>query len=257
MKHLPKTALLLSLVLLIGACSSQQEGVPPEGNRPRLSLTVTPAYLSDGELDTPYTFTLQAKGVLADVQYVTFTWNFAGGSTGSTDVLVENGTASLAVTQAYSEAGVYGLVAAVEGGGRTATTSAIISVGGATAERPAVLGACGEWVTMTQGAYGVTIDRWDISALPKGAILDLKFDTVGIPDRIIVEYPDGTVAHDTGWRGDAKHNGDPLYPGGVTGPKTGEVSSVFTKANQNLFEVTVIGPDPRTLWNYKVRCRTN
>lgn len=255
MKLIVKTGGLALLLLLLGACSTTAPATP-QGHRPRLALTVTPDYLRDGEVGTPYTFTLRATGFRDGDETATFKWNFAGGSTGEQEVTVVDGAARLDITQSYAEAGVYALVAVVESAGRSATASAIVSIGGATPEREVVLASCGDWVSQKAGSYGVTIDRWDISAVPVGAVFDIKFDTFGIPDRILVVKPDGTLAHDTGWRGDARYDGDALYPGGVVGPKTGEVPSVFKKTGGNSFTIQVLGPDPRTLWNYEVRCRT-
>lgn len=243
------------LLLLLAACSTTAP-TTPERHRPRLTLTVSPDYLRDGLVDTPYTFTLQATGFREADEVTTFKWNFAGGSTGEQEVDIVGGVAKIDISQSYSEAGVYALVAAVENSGRSATASAILSIGGATPERDVKIESCGDWVSQKSGSYGVTIDRWDISSVPAGAVFDIKFDTVGIPDRILVIKPDGTLAHDTGWRGDARYDGEALYPGGVVGPKQGEVPNVFKKTGGNTFTIEVLGPDPRTLWSYEVRCRT-
>mmetsp|Transcript_25024 Transcript_25024/g.53947 ORF Transcript_25024/g.53947 Transcript_25024/m.53947 type:complete len:122 (+) Transcript_25024:473-838(+) len=99
------------------------------------------------------------------------------------------------------------------------------------------------------------MDNWDNSMIAEGAVFNMKFDAQGIPDRIQVEYPTGNVAHDTGWRGDSGYDGDPLYPGGVIGPWQGEALAMFSRINQDTFQVTVIGPDPNTAWDYDIRCR--
>lgn len=255
MKRILHISLLGLLLALLGACSTP-EVVQDAGGRTPMQLTVTPGYIRDGKIGEEYTFTLSATGLKGrSSNTATFKWSFSGGAQGEREVTFEDGKASTQVTQAFSEAGVYGLVAAVETDARAATGAAVISIGGAVPEREAELATCGDWVSKKEGAYGVTVDRWDISSVPAGAVFDLKFDTIGIPDRLVVEYPNERISADTGWRGDSKHDGGPLYPGGVVGGTTGEVRGMFAKGTDDSFTVTVFGPDTRTRWNYEVRCR--
>lgn len=250
-----KVRLLLSsfvLVLLVAACGTARL---PEPNVSQLALSISPDAVRDGEIGVPYTFTLRAIDVRANTDQVTFSWSFAGGGNGKQKVAVVDGAASLDVTQAYAEAGVYALAVAVNGRREAAAKTAILAVGGAEPERDVTLASCGDWVTSKSGAYGVTIDRWDISSVPAGAVFDLKYDTISIPDKMLIDYPGATAVHDTGWRGDAEYNGAEYYPGGVVGGAVGTVNAVFTKGTANEFSVTVLGPDPKTKWSYEVRCR--
>lgn len=241
----------LLVLLLLAACGTN---TPPAGPEPApLVLRVVPGDVLSGQADTPYGFALEATGIGATSKHATFRWAFAGRSHGQRTLKVVDGGVTTQVEESFPEPGVYGLVAAVEAGGRTATATAVIAIGDVEPEREVAMPSCGGWVTQRSGAYGVTVDRWDVSAVSVGAVFDLRFDTVGIPDRIVVAYPDGQVVHDTGWRGDARHAGD-LYPGGIAGPKTGEALAVFAKDGVDEFVVTVFGPDRRTLWSYEVRC---
>jgi hypothetical protein len=59
-----------------------------------------------------------------------------------------------------------------------------------------------------------------------------------------------------GWRGSSGYDGDERYPGGVVSPGQDNELDLFTRVtNSNLLRVTVIGPDPNTAWNYRIRCR--
>lgn len=149
---------------------------------------------------------------------------------------------------------VYGLVAVVKDGAVTlAQSSAVITIG-RPQERNVVLDICDVWKAAAAGGYGATVDNWDISAIPRGATFDIRFDAYDIPDKFIVEYPAGFIELDTGWRGDSTY-ADPLYPGGIAGPGQGQVDDIFTKAAIDSFKVTVIGPDRGTWWDYSIRCR--
>ena len=99
------------------------------------------------------------------------------------------------------------------------------------------------------------MDTWDISQLPAGCVFDFTFDTVGQPDKYIIEYPDGTIVVDTGWRGDSSYEGDSAYPGGIAGAGAGQIDAMFTKGSQEHFKITVIGPDAGTAWDYSIRAR--
>ena len=114
---------------------------------------------------------------------------------------------------------------------------------------------CGDWMVAQSGGFGLTIDDWDISKVVDGAVIDFRFDALFIPDRFTIEY-DGEIVLETGWRGDASYDGDPLYPGGIEGPGAGQVDEVITKKpGVDELTVTVEGVDMGTLWLYWLRCR--
>jgi hypothetical protein len=121
--------------------------------------------------------------------------------------------------------------------------------------REQTLTACNQWSVANSGGYGTTIDTWNISQIPVGAIFDIKYDAYSVPDKFVVEYPIGTLAHDTGWRGSATYAGNPLYPGGIAGPGSGQQDGIFTRGAASSFKVTIYGPDSGTLWQYSIRCR--
>jgi len=111
------------------------------------------------------------------------------------------------------------------------------------------------WIAANSGGYGYTKDTWDISTLPTGCVFDLQFDTVGMPDRYIIQYPDGVTVLDTGWRGDSYYDGNPNYPGGVVGGPTGEEDAIFAKGTQQYFTIVIMGGEPGTVWYYSMKAR--
>jgi len=159
------TTLLAGLTLTLLAACGAPEPVK-ETSRTPMGLTINPNVVNGGEVGTSYSFTLNATGLKGRSELATFKWSFSGGASGEREVAIENGAATLDVAQAFDAAGVYGLVASVDTGARAATASAVISIGEAAPEREAELTTCGDWVTKQQGAYGVTIDRWDVSSAP-------------------------------------------------------------------------------------------
>lgn len=122
-------------------------------------------------------------------------------------------------------------------------------------ERDRQLTVCDVWSAAQSGGYGTTVDTWDVSMIPSGATFDIRFDAYSLPDKFVVEYPNGVTALDTGWRGSASWDTDPRYPGGIAGPGKGQVDDVFTRGVQDWFRVSVSGPDPNTAWEYEIRCR--
>jgi hypothetical protein len=124
-------------------------------------------------------------------------------------------------------------------------------------ERDFAIDACDKWMAAKSGGVGVTIDTWDISALPANARFDISFNAYSVPDKFVVEYPSGSEMLDTGWRGvqsyvDAKPE---LYPGGLSGGGSGRASAIFTRGSADAFTVTVNGPEADTAWDYQVRAR--
>jgi len=122
--------------------------------------------------------------------------------------------------------------------------------------RDKTLDVCDVWSAAQSGGYGTTVDNWDISAIPSNAIFDIKYNAQSVPDKYTVEYA-GATKLDTGWRGSSSYNGDPLYPGGISGPGAGQADNIFTRSSLDSFRVTVFGPENGTSWDYQVRCREN
>ena len=121
-------------------------------------------------------------------------------------------------------------------------------------EREKELSICDVWSVANSGGVEGTIDRWDISELPEGVMLDIRYDMKRIPDRLTLKYPDDAVQLETGWRGSSSYEGS-NYPGGIKGPGTGTELDVFRKDADNHFIVEVYGVDEGTYWEYQVRCR--
>jgi len=252
-----KLALLSSVLfagLLIAACGISEPVLVPRNSA---VLSITPDGIADGKVDIPYDLTFEATSIPAGVSQVTFQWSFGDGKgVGAKQVDVVNGAASHTVTYSYSAKNVYGLTVLAKQSGGSVLASKSVTVGiEANPERGKPFGSCDGWRSSTQGGYGVTVDVWDISDVPAGAVFDIKYDTIRIPDKIVVEYPAGTEVLDTGWRGAPNYDGSDLYPGGLAGGGKGSADAIFSKTASNEFKVTVFGPDPATKWSYDVRCR--
>lgn len=226
------------------------------------TLTIDPAGLTDALLSVPYTFNFVAADIPSTVSIVEFTWSFGTGQFGagnSGSIPTANGGASATASHIYDSTGAYGLVADV----RDASTNAVLAQSsvtvtvGQTNLRTATLDSCGDWNAARSGGEGVTVDNWDISATPAGAVFDVKYHMYVVPDQMMVHYPISNAVLESGWRGDSsKHGQSPLYPGGIKGDGDSDEFNLFTKLTEDIFQVTVIGPDPETGWDYDVRCRT-
>jgi hypothetical protein len=220
-------------------------------------VTIDPAGLPDGEVDTPYTFTFSASGLPETLATVTFEWNFGSGSgaTGTQSVAVSGGRASWSVAHTYTATGAYGIFVAVKDGSAVLGGATAVATIGEVTEREEDLTVCDVWKAANSGGVGVTVDTWEISTIPTGALFDIQFDAYYQPDKYIVEYPLGSVVLDTGWRGSSAYEGNPGYPGGIAGPGSGQALGMFSKTNIQSFKVTVLGGEPGTVWDYQIRCR--
>lgn len=220
-----------------------------------------------GEAGEEYSFTFvynenlaegSSLNTFASNDEVVFHWVFGDGTpAGEATVTVDaNGIATYEVKHTYQSDGRYGLVLTVEDENKNvlAQTDFIVEIG-EVEEEHLTLDACdGSLQFGGTGGYGVTIDRWNISVAPAGATFDIEYNTYSIPDKLRVEYPEGTTVLDTGWRGSTSYDGNPLYPGGIEGPGYNEEADVFTKASADEFVVTVLGPGAGTAWDYYIRC---
>ncbi|OQB96151.1 MAG: hypothetical protein BWX81_01537 [Spirochaetes bacterium ADurb.Bin110] len=222
------------------------------------TVTVDPNAVTNGTVGQSYSFTVTADNIPSGVSQVTFNYSFGDGSvtgTGSQPATVSNHSASITISHTYDAASAYGLTVAVSDGSTTlATGYASVIIGQVNPGNDYDLTVLDDWIAANSGGYGITVDTWDISQLPTGCVFDMQFDAYSIPDKFIVEYPDGHTAKDTGWRGDSYYEG-PLYPGGIAGTGAGQIDSMFTKGSQQHFKITVIGPDTGTAWEYSIRAR--
>lgn len=219
------------------------------------TLAINPATITNGTINTTYTFTLTAASLPANLTQVKFNWNFGDGTTDSETVSVSNRTASTTISHAYTTDSAYGLVVTIDDGTNTlATAYASILIGTANAGTDYDLTVLDQWTAANSGGYGITVDTWDISTLPNGVVFDLKFDAYSMPDKFIVEYPDGTIVYNSGWRGDASYEG-PKYPGGIAGIGAGQSLAMFAKGTQQYFKITIIGGESGTAWEYSMKAR--
>ena len=113
---------------------------------------------------------------------------------------------------------------------------------------------CNVWTTQqTGGSVGITMDIWNISSVDTGSEIDFQFDTYSVPDRWFIYY-DGNLVYETGWRGDSSYDSNPLYPGGVTSPGSGEELAILTKlAGVDTLEIRSEGAESGTAWQYRLR----
>ena len=221
-------------------------------------LSIVPPSLDYAEIGVPYTFELSASGLNASE--IEFGWSFGVGSsgTGTKTVQVIDGEATISISHTYANVGAFGLVADIRESSddEVVAESTLVVVIGERIEREYDLEACDTWEAAASGGYGVTMDVWNITTVPPGAMFDMQFNTRSKPDRIYVHYHESLV-EDTGWRGASVYNGDPLFPGGVTFPGTDTASDMFTRLSPDSFFVTVVGPLSGTIWSYRIRCRFN
>ncbi|KAL9189826.1 hypothetical protein ACHAXT_009501 [Thalassiosira profunda] len=225
------------------------------------TLAIDPPGRTNAQLLVPYSFTLAAGGIPGTVDNVKFTWSFGVGPSGvgeSASIPATGGSAAATATQTYTANGAFGLVVDV----RDVSTNEVLAQNSVTVivgegrEREDTLFSCGGWTAAQSGGGGVTIDNWDVSTIPDGAVFDIRFDAFSVPDKFVVEYPLQNVVLDTGWRGSASNEGNALYPGGIAGDGDEESNNIFAKLTQDTLRVTAIGPDPNTAWEYDLRCRT-
>lgn len=120
--------------------------------------------------------------------------------------------------------------------------------------RRMALEICEVWTVANSGGVEGTTDIWDISILPQGIVLDIRYNMFRIPDKLTVEYPPVNEVLATGWRGDASYAGS-RYPGGIAGVGRGQHLGIFQKQANDQFIVNVLGVDDGTRWEYQVRCR--
>jgi hypothetical protein len=223
------------------------------------TLSIDPASVTNGTTNTTYTFTLTAGSLPSNQTSINFNWNFGDGTTDSKVVSVSNQAATTTISHAYTANGAYGLVVTIDDGTNTpntlATAYASVLIGTANAGTDYDLTVLDSWKAANSGGYGITVDTWDISSLPTGCVFDLQFDAYSMPDKYIVEYPDGTFVYDSGWRGDASYEGNAAYPGGIAGTGYGEKLAMFAKGTQQHFKITIIGGESGTAWTYSIRAR--
>lgn len=220
-------------------------------------ISINPPGLTGGKVGELYNFTLTSSGFPSSLTEVTFNWNFGidSLSSGEMNVAIVDGVATTTISRTYTSIGAFGLSASVISDKGTLAQTSVVVVIGETIERDNELSICDVWKAANQGGVGVTVDNWDISAIPLGAVFDIEYNAFGIPDKYVVEYPVGNTVLDTGWRGNPMFDGLPLYPGGVVGPGAGSELNIFSRLSSTKFRVTIFGPDPGTVWNYQIRCR--
>lgn len=230
-------------------------------------LVIDPGSITDGRVGESYSFTLRASEIPGDLTEVIFAWQFEGQAMDYARVPVVDGAASHEAVRTYHSSGTFWLrgyvgrsTHATDASQYSALGSSIatISIESEAPDRDVELGSCDGWVETQSGAHGVTVDHWDLSGVPVGAVIDFRYDTIRIPDSFTIEYPDGNIVHQTGWVGSSTYNRPrhrDLYPEGVVGGPRGTAEGIFTRlAGQDEFKVTVLGPDRNTLWSYEIRC---
>lgn len=276
-----RTLMLLLLpfaMLILQACSTGSAPAPEETTLEKIAgVQSTLPEGKPGEVGQEYDFTFvydsnaatsSSMNVFNVGNEVVFRWAWGDGTGDDAIVTVDaDGFAYLEVKHAYSAGGLYGIVVTVEEpetsggepGAQLAKFDYVVQIGQLLETEQFVLQCDGSQHPQApyRGERGVHHHVWDISNAPAGATIDMWFDTVGQPDKYAIEYPAGTIAHDTGWRGDHVHyeSKPELYPGGLAGPRIGTVEEMITKVTGHDFlEMTIIGPDKGTVWYYTLTC---
>ena len=268
-----KIRLLLSgmlVALIIAACGTAPTSVDESSDRDPdpagvVTLNISPRSIMDGKVGQQYTFDMVARNIPADVRYVSFTYTITGSDANFTSKPVIDGEARFSLNHTFTQAGTYAVMAAVAKPTHPTdpAQSEVLAAGRAIVAvetdpvREIDLGSCEGWVAANSGGYGVHIDIWNLTGVPEGAVIDMQWDTIGIPDNFIVEYPMDALVFETGFVGDDRHKGDPLYPGDVVGGPQGSKDGIFEVSADkgNEFVGTTLGPHRNTVWHYWVRCR--
>lgn len=221
-------------------------------------MTWDPAIIDKGTVNKPYTFTLRATGLSADLTTAKLTFAFGDGTADSIDVPVSNGQANHVVSHSYSgDNNAYNLGSSISDayGNILAEAKGIVKIGTVKMENYD-LDVCSYWKVAKRGERGVQEDVWNVSIIPKGALFYVKFNMFGNPDRIELEYPVGQEVYNSGWRGSQKFVTEKpnLFPGGLKGPGQGAGYQIFAKTDADSFKATIRAPNTGTEWLYSVIC---
>jgi hypothetical protein len=254
---------LLTLTLLMFTLMSCDLSSSDGGdNLVEREMTVTPSSLTDGETATDYDFVITLTGFDSSITSIDVDWNFGDGSSDATGsyTLTNTGSCcsySIIITHSYSSESMFGLtVSASDGTDVLETAYASVTIGTVVPRPPETLSVLDQWTAADSGGYGLTVDNWDVSVLPAGALIDIDYDAYSMPDKFIIEYPIGTVVYNSGWRGDSSYDGSSTYPGGVVSPGYNQVDGLFSVINGvDSFKITTIGGESGTAWEYSMRAR--
>jgi len=122
-------------------------------------------------------------------------------------------------------------------------------------ERPEI--DCGTWQPSASGGYEGASDLWplmvDGDPIPVGSEIDLKFNTLSIPDKIDIIYDGKTYS--TNWvGGNAASSYPDLTPYNQMSGGTGYWNAIFTKKEGlDTVHVIVYGSTSGTAWSYSLR----
>ena len=258
-----KLAVTGALIALLSACPSPtgpgSNSVP--GTQPDPALTISSPALTHAEVGQSYEFTFAATNLPSNLDKVVFVWSFVDRAetnvNGREQVAVGGGQATHQISYTYPHEGIAVVVVVEDTSGEIILTENGRVVVGVPQKREFALTTCNsDWTEYERGHQGVTVDVWDISKLPVGAVFDMSFRAHTVPDKYVVEY-NGNVVLDTGWRGDPKYKGRSMYPGEI-GDSSGQKYGIFTKvAGVTHFTVTGFGPQRDTGWDYSIRANCN
>ncbi len=208
----------------------------------------------DGVIDTNYLFEAIGNGI---PDAATFIWEIDGAEAGTYGNMLNSSFNS--VGDYTIECSASWMQQAADGSSyeeRIAAEQIVVNIKEALEDidiRYDEIDICGQWKASKSGGAGTTVTHVDISKLPVGASFDMKFDAFSVPDKFIVEY-EGAVIFDSGWRGDQSYveTNPGLYPGGLSGSGAGTQAAMFNKNREDVFVVTVIGPESGTAWDYSI-----
>src|SRR5690554_1418416 len=227
-------ALTLAVGLLLAACG-RPPTPPPEIQE---GLFITPEAVTV-QANEAVEFTFEARGLPTGVSTVVFEWNLGDGtatSTGTQEVEVVGRKASHRITHTYLADGAYAVWVSV-GDPNDAELFSSYSravVGDVEdTEREYGLHVCNTWQAAEQGGHGITVDTWDISAVPVRATFEMQFAALKQPGRYRSEYHLGTVVHDTGHTDSPFDENNRQFPGGLAGAGQGSVQGVFGRGQSS------------------------
>lgn len=160
-------------------------------------LDIDPPGLSDADAGQEYPFTFTARDISSSISSVLFSWTFGDGTTRTSpsSIPVVSGQAAQVANHTYTSEGAYGVGAEVRDASTNeilASRSVTVTVGPST-ERNVTLDICDTWSASQAGGEGVTIDDWDITQIPQGAVFDMRFEAFSVPDKFLLDYPVGNL----------------------------------------------------------------
>lgn len=117
-------------------------------------------------------------------------------------------------------------------------------------ERTYDLKSCGTWKKIGSSGAEDTLDRWDISDIPRDATFDIRIDSANSRGRYLVLYGPLEVMN-VHWR---QTRVDGALEGADENSKS-EIYDIFQRDFRDEFTIMVIEGESDAQWEYEIRCR--